>query len=215
MPQDNPLLQKSKYQSTLPQYENSPQVNYKPVETPNDTPYFHILMPNWWGDVLKEGYSTSLWANAVDLTAKTAVEDASVKNWGSRANNVAQTIDKYTPDFLRKANVSDDYSEYSEDILFDIGATIVSIGVDFLPIAAASTVSGGTIGAAGAGAKAFRLGKISDKIVKSLPKSIKAIKEGFKKKGVGDGVTNKVTKSLYETFSNPKNLIHSGNTLGI
>jgi len=215
VPRHNPLLQKSKYQSTLPQYENSPQVNYKPVETPNDTPYFHILMPNWWGDVLKEGYSTSLWANAVDLTAKTAVEDASVKNWGSRANNVAQTIDKYTPDFLRKANVSDDYSEYSEDILFDIGATIVSIGVDFLPIAAASTVSGGTIGAAGAGAKAFRLGKISDKIVKSLPKSIKAIKEGFKKKGVGDGVTNKVTKSLYETFSNPKNLIHSGNTLGI
>ena len=225
MPQDRfPLSAPEQPTYERPQHE----INQADWEK-EDTPYFHIMMPSWWGDVFREGYNTSLVANAIDLTAQTEALDipdvpAAVLAagavgpsafWNSRIDNVHRKMNTDLPDFMRKAQVSDDYSEYSEDILFDIGATLISIGVDAIPIAGAGYVSGGIGWGVGAAAKAQRVANITDKIVRRTPQIFKTLKEGFKKKGVGDATLNKVVNSLYKTMSNPSNLIHSGNTLAI
>ena len=225
MPQDRfPLSAPEQPTYERPQHE----INQADWEK-EDTPYFHIMMPSWWGDVFREGYNTSLVANAIDLTAQTEALDipdvpAAVLAagavgpsafWNSRIDNVHRKMNTDLPDFMRKAQVSDDYSEYSEDILFDIGATLISIGVDAIPIAGAGYVSGGIGWGVGAAAKAQRVANITDKIVRRTPQIFKTLKEGFKKKGVGDATSNKVVNSLYKTMSNPSNLIHSGNTLAI
>ena len=99
----------------------------------DNNPYFHILMPNWWGDIIKEGYGTSLVANAIDLTAQTNIPDIDTID-ATKFDNYARGFNENMPDFLRKSNVSEDYSTYSDDILFDIGATVLSIFVDYAPI---------------------------------------------------------------------------------
>jgi len=180
----------------------------------DNNPYFHILMPNWWGDVIKEGYGTSLVANAIDLTAQTNIPDIDSID-ATKFDNYARGFNENMPDFMRKSNVSEDYSTYSDDILFDIGATVLSIFVDAAPIHAAGAFSAGSATVAGYASKGLRFKKIANKIQKRLPAGIETIKKGFQNKGVVPQTVNKVAKSLYNTFSDPSKIIQSGNTLGI
>ena len=172
----------------------------------SEIPRFHITMPNYWSDLSAQAWNYTVMVNAADLLGKTGDEEHT--KW-------SRFIDKAIPDGMKKAQVSDDFSTYNEDLLFDVGATALSMGIDIIPIGLAGLVSEGIGTVGGLTYKITQAGALANRIVNKLPKSIKTLQKGFKAKGVGDAVSNKVAKELYQTFSKPEALIKSGNVLGI
>ena len=180
---------------------------------------FNVFMPNFLSDMFKSGYNSSLVANAIHMLGEDGIKyDLSIGLKGLAEFDLASAdidVNKFVPDFLKKHTLSDDYSEYQEDFLFDVGSQIVAIVADLPAIYAASRVSGGgPIGPALGG----RVTSIAGTVGRQAPKlkqAIGVVQQKFKDFGVGDGVRNKVAKSLYETLSNPGNIIKQGNTLGI
>ena len=171
-----------------------------------EIPRFHITMPNYWSDMASQAWNYSIMVNAADLMSRTGEEEHT--KW-------SKFIDKTIPDGMKKAQVSDDFSTYNEDLLFDVGAMALSMGIDIIPIGLAGVVSEG-VGTVGGGLyKVSQVGALANRIVNKLPKALNRVQKGFKAKGVGDNVSNKVAKNLYQTFSKPEALIKSGNVLGI
>ena len=171
-------------------------------EQQEEEPKFSIFMPDYLSDMLKNGYNQSITANAIHLLGEGEAENA-------------KKMDAYVPDIMRKHEVSDDFSQYNEQMLFDIGSTLVSIVADVPTIAAATYASGGAGLVPAAGAKAAQLTALAGRLAPKVAQGVTRMKTAFKSAGVGDKVVNKVSKSVYETLSNPTNLVMQGNTLGI
>ena len=150
-----------------------------------EIPRFNIMMPNYWSDLSAQAWNYSIMVNAADLLSKT--EDGELTKW-------SRMIDKAIPDGMKKAQVSDDFSTYNEDLLFDVGATALSMVYDVIPIGVAGAVSEGAGWLGGGAYKISQAGALANRIVNRLPKSIQTLQKGFKAKGVGDAVSNKVAK---------------------
>ena len=110
---------------------------------------FNVFMPNFLSDMFKSGYNSSLVANAIHMLGEDGIKyDLSIGLKGLAEFEVASAnididVNKFVPDFLKKHTLSDDYSEYQEDFLFDVGSQIVAIVADLPAIYAASKMSGG------------------------------------------------------------------------
>jgi len=190
----------SKYQLKGPQY-TEPDFSIGP-EPQEEEPKFSIFMPDYLSDMFKSGYNQSITANAIHLLGEGEAEGA-------------KKMDAYVPDIMRKHEVSDDFSQYDESMLFDIGSTLVSIVADIPTIAAATYASGGAGFVPAAGAKVAQVTALAARLAPKVAQGVIKMQKGFKSAGVGDKVINKLSKSVYETLSNPTNLVMQGNTLGI
>ena len=82
----------------------------------SEIPRFHITMPNYWSDLASQAWNYSLMVNAADLLSKTGDEEHT--KW-------SRFIDKTIPDGMKKAQVSDDFSTYNEDLLFDVSNLLI------------------------------------------------------------------------------------------
>ena len=204
-----------------------PDVSILP-EQQEERPRFNLFMPNYLSDMLKHGYNQSIQAHAVHLLGE--AESPKEKEPDSFATGVAKAAlpgpfrsvyetfdptvaDAYVPDILRKHEVSDDFSQYNEDMLFDIGSTLVSIVAD-IPAIAAATYFAKAPGPA-LSVTSARVSALGARLAPKVADGITKMQKAFKSKGVGDKTINKLSKSVYETLSNPNNIIQQGNTIGI
>jgi len=178
-----------------------------PTQQQDDVPYFHVAMPNYWGDFWAHSWNTSLTANAVDLLDRTGDHTPFTQKISDIYNNPSQG--------LGKLKTSDDFSTYNESALFDIGSVVTAMMMDVIPISLAGAATEGVGWGIGVTGKALQFGALTTRMANRLPSAINTIQKGFKAKGVGDNVSNKVARELYTTFSRPQDLLKAGNVIGL